>query len=574
MDDLKILVTQAQTGDLKAYTALVRRFQDMAVGYAYSLLGDFHLAEDAAQEAFVGAYQDLPKLREPTAFASWFRRLVAARCSRFTRRKRIAAVPLDAVDEIAAGDDGPDREVERGELVEKVLEAVQTLPEAERTVLTLFYMGEYPQREIGAFLNVPVTTVKNHLRSARGRVRERTMAMVQDELRGKRPSQDEKFTVGVIDDLLRMPDGPMRDLLQVVGGHTDLTMTLQQASQEVREKVYGNLPPDGMERLERDVFFYRPDSDEKPDEARERVLQRASQALDGTLPPARDPQKPSAAVLTLRKKLEPLPFSRMDLEQRVDFFVSLAALIKAEDFLALEQFCVDFDPSSDDIFLEDGQLLIMGLRLVVDYTWPALVNEMLAVRTRTLLHLLETRHQIVVAGVLGVQEGRNSLALGHHLFNHYGFGDTESRQERESLLATRETLGFERFSEFSSPAEYAMAAHQYTHNQMRQRSVRQMAFPELCELFQALTDLARREGIRTLQDLVELVDYDLLRRGLQLAIDSTEPDLIRELLQGRGRNLLRQQEVRYRMICVGVEAIQAREEPEVVSERIRCLYEV
>ena len=49
---------------------------------AVRLLGDFHLAEDAAQEAFVGAYQDLPKLREPAAFASWFRRLVAARCSR------------------------------------------------------------------------------------------------------------------------------------------------------------------------------------------------------------------------------------------------------------------------------------------------------------------------------------------------------------------------------------------------------------------------------------------------------------------------------------------------------------
>ena len=58
---------RAQAGDLAAYDAVVRRFQDMAVGYAYSLVGDFHLAEDAAQEAFIEAYLDLNKLQEPAA---------------------------------------------------------------------------------------------------------------------------------------------------------------------------------------------------------------------------------------------------------------------------------------------------------------------------------------------------------------------------------------------------------------------------------------------------------------------------------------------------------------------------
>ena len=66
--DLASLVVRAQTGDRTAYDGIVRRFQDMAVGYASSLLGDFHLAEDAAQEAFVGAWTELPRLREPEAF--------------------------------------------------------------------------------------------------------------------------------------------------------------------------------------------------------------------------------------------------------------------------------------------------------------------------------------------------------------------------------------------------------------------------------------------------------------------------------------------------------------------------
>ena len=61
METLKSLVIRAQAGDLDAYSTLVQQFQDIAVGYAYSILGDFHLAQDAAQEAFIEAYNSLSK---------------------------------------------------------------------------------------------------------------------------------------------------------------------------------------------------------------------------------------------------------------------------------------------------------------------------------------------------------------------------------------------------------------------------------------------------------------------------------------------------------------------------------
>ena len=76
-EELRTVVVRAREGDLEAYATLVRRLQDMAVGYAFSLLGDFHLADDAAQETFVGVYVDLHRLREPASFPGWFRRMVA-----------------------------------------------------------------------------------------------------------------------------------------------------------------------------------------------------------------------------------------------------------------------------------------------------------------------------------------------------------------------------------------------------------------------------------------------------------------------------------------------------------------
>ena len=76
MKDLTGLIGQVKLGDKRAYEPIVRRFQDMAVAYGYATLGDWQLAEDAAQEAFIAAYCELPALRDPQAFPGWFRRIV------------------------------------------------------------------------------------------------------------------------------------------------------------------------------------------------------------------------------------------------------------------------------------------------------------------------------------------------------------------------------------------------------------------------------------------------------------------------------------------------------------------
>ena len=65
------LVRSAQAGDTLSFTELVRAFQDRVVAFATATLGDYHLAEDAAQEAFVDAYGHLGTVRAPEAFSSW-----------------------------------------------------------------------------------------------------------------------------------------------------------------------------------------------------------------------------------------------------------------------------------------------------------------------------------------------------------------------------------------------------------------------------------------------------------------------------------------------------------------------
>ena len=94
-NELDMLIIRAQAGDLDAFGTIVQRFQDMAVGYAYSILGDFHLAQDAAQEAFIEAYRDLAKVYGAAAFPKWLRRIVFKYCDRITRRVRPQMVQLE-----------------------------------------------------------------------------------------------------------------------------------------------------------------------------------------------------------------------------------------------------------------------------------------------------------------------------------------------------------------------------------------------------------------------------------------------------------------------------------------------
>ncbi|MEO7911841.1 MAG: sigma-70 family RNA polymerase sigma factor [Roseiflexaceae bacterium] len=171
MDTLTPLVTAAQDGDLDAFGQLVGRFQRMAYAVAYTMLGDAHLAEDVAQEAFIEAFISLPKLSEPLAFPGWFRRIVHKRGDRLVRGKTPALLSLDAAGQLSSSALDPSMLAETHELQRRVRAAINALPEADRLPVMLFYLAGYPQQEIATIMELPLTTIKKRLFHARQRLR-------------------------------------------------------------------------------------------------------------------------------------------------------------------------------------------------------------------------------------------------------------------------------------------------------------------------------------------------------------------------------------------------------------------
>jgi len=201
-DQFIATVRLAQQGDLEAFTDLVRQFQDMAVGYARTILHDPHLAQDAAQEAFVQMLGDLPTLRDPAAFVGWFRRLVFKFCDRQTRRADWSSQSLPQEDVMDLSTTDPQSEVELQQERAVVHRAIEALPDIQRETVLLYYMGDQSQARIASFLEISEGTVKKRLFDARATLKGSMISMVQDSLHEEAPSRTASFERRVVTSVL------------------------------------------------------------------------------------------------------------------------------------------------------------------------------------------------------------------------------------------------------------------------------------------------------------------------------------------------------------------------------------
>ena len=189
-DDVR-LIQRVLSGDDVAFSLLVDKYQKSVHALVWRKIGDFHYAEEITQDTFLQVYKKLPTLRDPHQFAGWLYVIANRRCLNWLRKQKSAIQSLEdtRVDEVEklsythylSERREAEAEERRREVVKKLLEK---LPESERTVMTLFYLGEMTMKEISKFLGVSVKTISSRLSRARKRLREKEDALVQEVLGG------------------------------------------------------------------------------------------------------------------------------------------------------------------------------------------------------------------------------------------------------------------------------------------------------------------------------------------------------------------------------------------------------
>jgi len=158
------LLSRARAGEAAAFAALMRQHQRSVYSIALRMLCDRHKAEDLAQEVFLQLHRKLDDIESDAHLAFWLRRVTANRAiDRLRREPKVETVPL-------ADDAGTDPLLQR-----RLNELVTQLPPAARAVVLLRYQEDLDPLEIARTLDMPVNTVKSHLKRSLTTLRARVL---------------------------------------------------------------------------------------------------------------------------------------------------------------------------------------------------------------------------------------------------------------------------------------------------------------------------------------------------------------------------------------------------------------
>ena len=200
------LVRQTLAGDKTAFGALVENHRPMTVRLAARMLGDVAEADDAAQEACLHAFLTLNRLRDLEHFGAWLYGIVVNLC-RMRLRARRATYSLEDWDggRVAHGfraseaQLSPEAVYEIRELHQRLLHAIELLPDEQRAAVRWHYLDGLTLNEIGVLAGSPVGTVKARLHRARERLRTELVQPLQPDSQPKeKPAMIEVVVQSVI----------------------------------------------------------------------------------------------------------------------------------------------------------------------------------------------------------------------------------------------------------------------------------------------------------------------------------------------------------------------------------------
>ena len=170
-------------GEAVAFRELVERHKDYAFTVSLRILNNREEAEEAAQDAFVRAYNALATFNREAKFSTWLYRIVVNCALTVQQKRKMKTEDLENVKILRGGTDASDalKQKEQRHFIER---ALKLLSPDDVTMITLFYLKENSLEEIAESIGIETNTVKVKLHRARKRLAE----AMQDMMKGEQKS--------------------------------------------------------------------------------------------------------------------------------------------------------------------------------------------------------------------------------------------------------------------------------------------------------------------------------------------------------------------------------------------------
>ncbi len=169
----ELLVIQCRDGDDEALRALIARWQPRLGRFAWRLTGEREAASDVVQDSWLAIVRGIRRLDDPARFRAWAYRIVSNKCADWIRRRVAQRSATEGVSTEAASSVTESADAgESSDDIARLREALRTLPNEQRAILSLHYLDGMGLAEIAEVIGVPIGTVKSRLYHARNRLKE------------------------------------------------------------------------------------------------------------------------------------------------------------------------------------------------------------------------------------------------------------------------------------------------------------------------------------------------------------------------------------------------------------------
>lgn len=166
---------QALHGDDDAFARLVETYQTPVYNLCYRMLGEATAAEDAAQETFWRAYQNLKRYDQSRSFITWLLSIAAHHCIDQQRKRRLPIFELDEFPEMDVMDvsiPNPEKVVSNNQEEDALHQLINQLNPQDRATVILKYWYDCSEEEISQMLSLTVSAVKSRLHRSRRQLAE------------------------------------------------------------------------------------------------------------------------------------------------------------------------------------------------------------------------------------------------------------------------------------------------------------------------------------------------------------------------------------------------------------------
>ena len=166
------LITRFKDGDLSAFEELVRKYQDRIYNLCRYMIQDAHDAQDAAQDVFLKAYENLKAFKPDASLYTWLYRIAVNTCLDYKKKSRPEQAEDESViDDLASTEPSPEQRYQSKEIGQAIQAALQKLPEQLRAAIVLKEIEELSYEEIAEALDTSSGTVKSRISRAREELR-------------------------------------------------------------------------------------------------------------------------------------------------------------------------------------------------------------------------------------------------------------------------------------------------------------------------------------------------------------------------------------------------------------------